>query len=185
MSTFVKLTNGDVINTQHIKSIKRHEYASAGDWARALNRDKSEEGARLKTTPSIEFQLGSNPNSLLLKYDSEQERNAEFERLEAILIGQPPILFSTLALRPELIQSIHIAWTGYSDSTLELRIKVLNMKALTIHVQPDDTDDWERAKSLIIRFGLTIPKTSQERLAERYAKEYDENGNLKSRFSAP
>ena len=174
MATFVKLTNGEVVNIQYIKSIKRQDDVEPGAFRRAMREGRDEETGtyRIERIYTIQLQLGNDLNPLVLKYESEEERNTEFERLESILVSKPPVLFSSLALRPEQIQSLHMKWTGQMDSTLEVRIKAADTKSFVVLVRPDDTEDWNRLQALVAQLGLTIPKTVLERTKELQLKGY-------------
>lgn len=172
MATFVKLTNGDIVNAQYIKSIKRHEHADSSAFREALRKGRDSESGeyRIEKVASIELQLGRNPNPLLLKYESEQERDAEYERIEAILLTKQVPLFTNLLLNPALIQSMLVEWSGTSDDALKLRIKVAGSASFVIVVHQYEKEDWARAHDLIAQLGLSLPKTLSEHMQESRKK---------------
>ena len=85
-----------------------------------------QEGPRLKTTPAIELLLGNESNPLTLKYDSEQERNAEFARLESALLS---VQNDLVEIDGKIINCKHLAalYVEYYRGDYRLVIKVARM----------------------------------------------------------
>ena len=162
MATFVKLTTGDIVNAQHIKSIKCHEYVEPSAFREALRNGRDSESGeyRLGKVPSIELQLGTNPNPLLLKYESEQERDAEFERIKAILFqSQAIVTFGNLMFDTKLIQSLLVEFYGFDDANvvLQLWVKMPGTRRFIFLVNQANQVEWELCMSLLAQFNMQVP----------------------------
>lgn len=161
MATFVKLTNGDVVNTQHIKSIKRHKEIEPGAFREALqkgSRDSETGEYRIVSAPAIQLLLGSDPSPLTLKYESDQQRDAEFERIETILSGpRPMVTFGNRTFDLAQIQSMSVDWEGYHGTHLELRIKIPGLRVFMVTINKDKQEDWEKCLSLLAHFNMELP----------------------------
>ncbi|MBD2720806.1 hypothetical protein [Hymenobacter armeniacus] len=175
MSTFIKLTNGTTVNTSIIGSVQKYERFTARMLSASLNRqrDPTVETEKAKGIPSIQM-LEIQGKETILEFETDEARDAELSRMEAILLGKPESAFESLSLNKSIVQSVHAAW-GYQS--LKLSIKLGTEEPLVIGIAEDDEVEMEKAKAFLAHFGLELPVSFGDYMKGKY----DEKGMRKDK----
>jgi hypothetical protein len=179
MTTFIKLTNGVTINRESIRSFQKEEHISAGMYARMFAEARREPldldnpKPTVEGVPSIQVVTeGEKPT--LLEFATKEERDAEYDRLEAFVQNKPQPVFENLSLNLSIVQSVQAAW-GYKS--LKLHIKLGPEEPIVVGIAENDEPELEKAKTFLAHFGLEMPLTMTQYMEKQ--RQYDEKGNSK------
>ena len=126
------------------------------------------------TVPALFLDIAGK-QTLTYKFDSEEARDVEYERIDSVLFPKPQVLFRELLINPDAIQALQVKWHNLMNTSLDLDIRMAGGKSYQVSIVRDDKAEWDRAEQLVAHFGLSIPKTMKEWMADKY----DEGGNLK------
>jgi hypothetical protein len=162
MTTFIKFSNGDTINTSNIQEFRKSfKLLSGPGFGRFVD---TEEQRKARTRPAIQV-LHNHGQELLLAYESEAERDAEFDRIDAIINSKPQVVFSDLSLNLAIVQSVQVST---EDNRLTITLNVDGAEPIKQVVYEENEAEMANAKKLLAQFGLEMPLTSVERTARMY-----------------
>ena len=166
MTTFIKLTNGTNINRESIRSFEKEEHFSADMYAQMFAEagqepydfDNPKPGP--SGIPAIKLYT-EGERMALLEFATQEERDAEFDRIEAFVHNKPQRVLSNLTLNPSTVQAIHADWDG---STLVITINTGASEPIIVRVDESNKEDIKGATKLFTDFGLTMPLTLMQKV---------------------
>jgi hypothetical protein len=181
---FVKLWDGTLLNAATIQRLERYT-AEIPDpsipYTPSDNMWGWDEDPRPKVKrPALRVVMDEKRNYSTL-FESEEERDTEFSRLEETILGSTTLIFPNLAVRLGSVEAVFFTWQrSFMDYDLIATIQLANAAPYVVTVTQDL---FPLAQSLTVRFNLVIPekpKTAAEMLSEQYSKD---NSDLP--FSTP